>query len=426
MSARRASLLQHNLPRAEIEFHGFFRHVQRFLRGVVGLLGVVAEEGEDFLVAVVAFVGGAAFAHGLEELVDGFGDFDLDVPVADVVAGGVLAFEFGDAFGVTDEGADIVEEGIVDVAGFVHGGAAGVETAHFLFDLFEGVGQEDGVVEAFGHLVFAVGTDQACDSADFSGGDGEDATGCNRVGVFGLWVHAAVHLIEPSCDFAAWFDVGELIFADGDEFGAEDEDVGALPDGVHGKAEGVRVAEAFGFEFVLEGGVSHDPVKGQEHGEVPGEFGDGGDFGLEDEGGAVRVDATGEPVLDDFEGALADFVGLVGARGEGVHIGDEEEAVVVVLECDAVFEATDPVAEVESAGGGIAGEDAWFGGHGGKCRGELGDLPTPRNRVDAKYIPNKYRFRLDRGLGFPVSCLIWAWAWAWAWAGRGPGAVPLP
>ena len=83
----------------------------------------------------------------------------------------------------------------------------------------------------------------------------------------------------------------------------------------------------------------------------------------------VRVDADGEPVGGDVDHALADVGGLVGAGREGVLVGDEEVAVVLVLQRQAVLDAADVVAEVELAGGGVAGEDAFFvrgGGHGGE------------------------------------------------------------
>ena len=75
----------------------------------------------------------------------------------------------------------------------------------------------------------------------------------------------------------------------------------------------------------------------------------------------------GEVVGGDIDDGLADFGGVFGGGvGEGVVVGDDEVAVVLVLEGEAVFERADVVAEVEAAGGGIAGEDAGLGGgHGG-------------------------------------------------------------
>ena len=47
---------------------------------------------------------------------------------------------------------------------------------------------------------------------------------------------------------------------------------------------------------------------------------------------------------------------LLGLGGERVQVGDDEEALVLVLQSDAVAEGADVVAEVELAGGAIARE----------------------------------------------------------------------
>ena len=76
---------------------------------------------------------------------------------------------------------------------------------------------------------------------------------------------------------------------------------------------------------------------------------------------ARRIDAAGEIV----EHGRADVVGqgfdvfLLGLGGEGVEVGDDEEALVLVLQSDAVGEGTDVMAEVEFAGRAIAREDAF-------------------------------------------------------------------
>jgi len=244
------------------------------------------------------------------------------------------------------------------------------DLVEFFLDGLGVVGEEDGVAEAFAHFVDAVEAWQACDAADFGFGYGEEAAVGGVLVGGGAVVDAAVELVELAGDVAAHFDVCFLVFADGDEFGSEGEDVSALADGVHGEAEGVGVAEAFGVDLGFEGGVAHDLVEGDEHGEEKCKFGDSGDLALEDEGGAFGVEADGEPVFDYAEGVGADVGWSFGERGEGVYVGDEEVAVVVVLEVQAVFEAADVVAEVEACGGGgVAGEQAWACGVGHRGEG---------------------------------------------------------
>ena len=65
----------------------------------------------------------------------------------------------------------------------------------------------------------------------------------------------------------------------------------------------------------------------------------------------------GEPVGGDVDHALADLVRLVGAGRERVLVGDEEVAVVLVLQRQPVLDAADVVAEVQLSGGRVAGED---------------------------------------------------------------------
>src|SRR5580704_6347065 len=67
--------------------------------------------------------------------------------------------------------------------------------------------------------------------------------------------------------------------------------------------------------------------------------------------GGEEVDRYVADVLAERGG-----IGVVG--GEGVVVGDEEVALVLVLELDPVVEGAHVVAEVQAAGGTHAGEDA--------------------------------------------------------------------
>ena len=331
---------------------GFFGEGEGLFGDGVGALGADFQ-GVDHIVGAV-FEMFAAGADGVDEGVEDLDEFFLAGDVADFALA-VGGFVVGDPLFVGVEGFVEDPEGVVfDGAGVGDADAFGVGVhAHDLgFDGVGVVGEEDGVVEGLGHFeevaVWAWGAeaDESVDAAELGFDDGEEAAGVDVVFVFGLGIDAAVELVESSGDFAGHFEVGELVFADGDVDGTEGEDVGGLSDGVEREAEGVVFAEAFVADFVLEGGVSHDAVEGQEHGEEEGEFIDGGDFGLDEHGGFVGVDATGEVVGGDFEDGLADFFGLFGAGGEGVFVGDDEEAVERILEGEAVFHGADVVAEV--------------------------------------------------------------------------------
>ncbi len=75
---------------------------------------------------------------------------------------------------------------------------------------------------------------------------------------------------------------------------------------------------------------------------------------------ALGIEAGGEVVEDHLKRVLLHHarVGVVG--GQRVPVGDEEEAVVLVLQVDPVAQGADVVAEVQLAGGSHAAQHAAF------------------------------------------------------------------
>ena len=113
--------------------------------------------------------------------------------------------------------------------------------------------------------------------------------------------------------------------------------------------------------LVLVGGDALEPAERGEHAEEEEELGVGGDVGLLEDDAAAGVEAGGEEVERDLDVVLLDVAGVGVVGGEGVEVGDEEVAVVVLLEVDPVVEGSHVVAEVQAAGGAHAGEDAGAG-----------------------------------------------------------------
>ena len=92
---------------------------------------------------------------------------------------------------------------------------------------------------------------------------------------------------------------------------------------------------------------------------------------------ALGIEAGGEEVEGDVADVLAEGRGVGVVGGEGVEVGDEEVAVVLILELNPVVERAHVVAEVEAAGGAHSAEDAgargdgcWFQSFGLKCKGK--------------------------------------------------------
>ena len=88
-------------------------------------------------------------------------------------------------------------------------------------------------------------------------------------------------------------------------------------------------------------------------------------MGLDEEGRARRVDPRRQEPDGHVEGAALQGGGVVLA-GDGVEIHDGKEALVPVLQRYPVLDGTEPVADVQVAGGLDTGKDA----------GHFGKLPT--------------------------------------------------
>ena len=94
----------------------------------------------------------------------------------------------------------------------------------------------------------------------------------------------------------------------------------------------------------------------------------GGNFALDEEGAKSGIEAGGEKVQGYFADVLGEHAGVGVVGRQGVVVGDEEIALVLVLELDPVVEGAHVVAEVEATGGAHAGEDTGTRGDGGLVR----------------------------------------------------------
>src|SRR5207245_5758758 len=229
------------------------------------------------------------------------------------------------------------------------------------------VRQEDRVVQALPHLGGAVDARQQATLRDQRLRDREDGP---------------EKIVEPTSDLARQLDVRLLVAADRHEVALHHEDVGGLEDRI--AEESVRrqrqivVAHLF-----LERRNPLRPRNGNEHREIEEELGHFGDARLQVDRGPLRIDPEGEVVDDELADVLPDLLEVRDPRREHVVVGDQEEALVLVLEPDAVRERPVVVPEMEALRrrpvaredalprllrGSVCGRDGGLGAH-GRCDG---------------------------------------------------------
>ena len=169
-------------------------------------------------------------------------------------------------------------------------------------------------------------------------------------------------VVEVAGHVARHLQVLHLILADGHDVRAVDEDVGGHQDGVGEQADAGGDALV---ELVLVRGRPLEQPHAGDGGENPCQFGHLGHVGLAEEGGLVGVEAQGQVI----QGDIADLaraaarpafrVGLeVADGGQGVVVGDEIEALALVLQLDVLLDGAEVVAQVQLARGLHAAEDA--------------------------------------------------------------------
>src|ERR1035438_6148127 len=301
--------------------------------------GEIGGVGDDLVVALL---------EGLQVRDDYVGDLLFQLAVAQA---GELGFDFV----VGRAGESLVDGGEVENAGAggfeIHGGAGIGGSAHDdLADFGGRIEQCDGVIGAgLGLAHFLGGVVQAHDTR----ADGGKAGAGDHEGV-------AIKRIEALGDVAGELEVLGLVFADRDNAGLVEQDVGGHEDRILKQA----IADGFlfgGLNLVL--GHALQPADRGDAGEHPGELGVGWDGGLYHDGAGLRVDAGGQIDGGDLRNLGAKLRGFL-ENSDGVQVDDAEDAFVLVLDADPIFERAEVIPNVEIAGRLHAGEDSCFHGKG--------------------------------------------------------------
>ncbi len=149
-----------------------------------------------------------------------------------------------------------------------------------------------------------------------------------------------------------------LIFPDRNQSRLVSENVGALQDRIAQKAISRQVALFELFLLILVARHPLEPAQRRHHGQQQVQLGVLRHPRLDEERGIPRADPRCQPVDDHLPDALGDDTGIFVVGGQRVPVGDEEEALVLVLQPHPVLEHAVVVTEVQAAGRPHARQDA--------------------------------------------------------------------
>ena len=148
---------------------------------------------------------------------------------------------------------------------------------------------------------------------------------------------APEHVVEAPRDLARDLHVRDLVLAHRHVLRPVDEDVRALQERVAKEPVGGQVPLLQLLLLVLEGRHPLQPAKRRDHRQEEVQFRVLRDLRLDEQRRRRRVEARAQPVDHHLPGVLLDLRGVLVAGGERVPVGDEEEALVLVLQVDPVL-----------------------------------------------------------------------------------------
>ncbi len=271
----------------------------------------------------------------------------LDRAVAKPAAD-VAGLEIGDRVTIRIECVEIGEHHIAFNAARVGGPdmlRIGEHAPDSIADLVGRGGERNGVALRLAHLGLAVDARQASDGRD------------QRAG---LLQHTLARLsVNPADDLVGLLDQRHLIVSDRDDGRLEGGDVGRLGDGIAQKAGWNVTAEAARLDFVLDRRVAFEPRDRDEVHIEQRQIGQGRQMRLQTDRGEIGIDADGEIVGRDLHNVPAHLGWIMCVVRERLGIRQQQELLMCGLKRDPVPQRADVMAEVQRAGGSVAGQDDW-------------------------------------------------------------------
>ena len=160
----------------------------------------------------------------------------------------------------------------------------------------------------------------------------------------------AVEVVKPADDFATQFQMRHLILAHRNELRVVNDDVGRLQQWIPEKTQRREILLGELFDLLFVGRDPFQPGNRNSHREQQKEFRVFGHQRLNEECRPFGIETRGEPVGRHVEGARHDLRGVGVIAGERMPVGDEIEAIVLILKGGPIIQRSDKVPEVQLSG----------------------------------------------------------------------------
>ncbi len=152
--------------------------------------------------------------------------------------------------------------------------------------------------------------------------------------------------------------MGDLVLAHGHRRRLVHEDVRGLEHRVTEEAVGQQILLAQILLLILVGGNALQPAQRSDHGQQQVQLGVLRHPRLDEQGGELRIHAAGEPVDDHVPDVAGNDLPFLIGRRQRMPVGDEEIALVFVLQPQPVLQHAVVVAQVQTAGRPHTGQHA--------------------------------------------------------------------